>query len=137
MKKLVGLAIVAGMLVASDMPPMPPGMGGSSDKGAKTIKKKSKSNEPKECSSVPPMIYILPPPLEKELKSCKDAFFKPKLELAQKQLSKIIKGIKVKDLKPIKSFDMLYDIKHDQKSTIYCNKTITSCIIDGKITNIK
>jgi hypothetical protein len=136
MKKILGLVIVAGMLMASEMPPMPPGMGGGSDKSVKT-KKKNKSGEPKECNSVPPMIYILPPPLEAELKACKDAFFKPKKELAQKQLSKNIKGIKVKDIAPVKAFDMLYEIKHNQKSKIYCNKTITSCFVDGKLIDIK
>jgi hypothetical protein len=130
MKKLLSLAVLGAYLYASEMPPMPPGMGGKSAK-------KSIQSGIKACDSIPPMIYILPPPLEAELKDCKDEFFKPKIELAQMALSKIVEGIEINDLKPLPQYDMLYKIQHNKKINILCNKSITSCIIDGKVIDLK
>ena len=117
MKKLFFLSIFT-FLFSTElmMPPPIPSIN-------KTQQKRVKNNNlmPKECSTIPPMLIILPPPLEKDLIKCKNEYFKPSKEFVFKKLK-----IRPKEIKAVDGFENLYEIKYN-KNTIYCNKNLSKC----------
>ena len=88
--KLVLIVFSFAFIFADSMPPMPPGFGASatsktdkrSVKDKKTNDFQKKISEIKGCNSLPPMIIFLPPPMEKDLISCRNEYFKPSKEKA-------------------------------------------------------
>ena len=133
--------IAATALLASDMPPMPPGMMDSGKKSAnvqkkdtkqKTKKKGSGFKMPKECSTLPPMIIFLPPPMEVEMRACKNALHLPKKEDALKKLkASYKKDVVIKSIKPVDGFVEVYqiDIEVDKKQkSLFCNGKLEYCI---------
>jgi hypothetical protein len=81
---------------------------------------------PKECEIIPPMLIFMPPPLQEDLRKCKNKLFMPTVDLAKKALSKKYKNIKIKKISIVEGFDELYEIKTD-KGNFYCNKSVTKC----------
>ena len=127
MKKMILASVFTTLsLVASQMPPMPPmppSLGGG-------VKHKSTKNTktPKECDLLPPMVIFLPPPMEAQLDSCKNALYKPKKEFATKQLSKLFKKkIVIKSIKILKKFSKLYRIEY-KDGVVLCNSKVDACI---------
>jgi len=122
MKKYLFLALPI-VLISADMPPMPPmipGIGAPS----KTSKNLQKSNLPKSCEMIPPMIYKLPPPLEKLLTTCKNDLAKPSIKKATK-----IFGKQIKDITSLEGFSQVYKVEFISKKekTLYCNKDLNFC----------
>jgi hypothetical protein len=131
MKKL--LFILPFFLFAENipMPPMPPALPLNQNKNVKVQKNKNKEKStkvkmPKECNIIPPMLIFMPPPLQEDLRKCKNKLFMPSLNLAKKELSKKYKNIKIKKISIVKGFDELYEIKTN-KGIFYCNKNVTKC----------
>jgi flavin-binding protein dodecin len=165
----VSLATVA-LLAQTSMPPMPPMIPmdiqkavESSDKSAKESLKEAKE-ESKElvkkevkkpasaCDSVPPMLHILPPPLQDAVNKCNIEKSTPKKEAVEKKIADHLSrakraNMKVKDVEvdSIKGIDLnLYEIKYTKtitkESTIYCNGSLTQCFkrpLDRAFKNIK
>ena len=135
MKKVVFSLTFASLLLAQSstqlpMPPMPPTMN-IQNSGKKSLPQKpsSKKNNtmPKECEIIPPMLIFMPPPLEKDLRKCKNRIYQPKKNIAQKQLAKLLKKkIQVVSIKPVDGFSQVYEID-TPKEKYYCNKDITKC----------
>jgi hypothetical protein len=134
--------IAATALLASDMPPMPPGMMDSGKKSVsgeqkkdtkqKTKKKGNGFKMPKECSTLPPMIIFLPPPMEVEMRACKNALHLPKKEDALKKLkASYKKDVVIKSIEPADGFVEVYqiDIEVDKKQkSLFCNGKLEYCI---------
>ncbi len=130
MKKVsigVSLSIVLSF-ASSSMPPMPPMPPVIKSTPAKKDVKSKKPQLPKECELLPPMVIFLPPPMEAQLDKCKNEIYKPKIEFAQKQLSKLLKkSVKVKSVTVVKKFSKLYKIVYDG-GTVLCNEKVDACI---------
>lgn len=132
LSRVVALSVLlssSSIVFAQNMPPMPGG--GGAIKGAENLKL------PKECSTVPPMIIFLPPPLEEAYYQCKNSLYLPKKEDAQKSLSKLLKeNIKVTSIDQVNGFTELYSIEIvDSKNIIrsyFCNRFLTKCILNVK-----
>jgi hypothetical protein len=124
-------------LLGVDMPPMPPMI------GVQSKKSNVKNKMPKSCELLPPMLVILPPPLEVQLDKCKNALAKPDIKTAEKVLRKYEnKNIKIKKITPAKGFLKIYKIEYEilpkkskikvlnfkpKRKSIYCNDTMTQC----------
>ena len=52
-----------------------------------TAEKKFRDMLPKECATLPPMLVVLPPPMQADMRQCKNAFHLPKDEATVKALS--------------------------------------------------
>lgn len=127
-KKLLTTFILSTLsLKALDMPPMPPMV--PMDKNTNIKKQKdTKNTQPKSCEMIPPMVIFLPPPMEKQVVKCKNEMFKPKKELVQKQLSKLLKKkIKVKKIEIVEKFNQLYKVTYDG-GEILTNKDVNAFI---------
>jgi len=126
-KGILILFLGAISLVASQMPPMPPMPPSLSGKKTVHISAK-KAAMPKECELLPPMVIFLPPPMEKQLDSCKNKLYKPSKTFAQKRLSKLLnKKIVVKSVKIVKKFSKLYRIKYNG-GVLLCNDKVDACV---------
>jgi hypothetical protein len=117
------------------MPPMPPALPLNQNNDVKVQKNNNKNkNEkrntkvkmPKECSIIPPTLIFMPPPLEADLRKCKNKLFMPTINLAKKELSKKYKNIKIEKISVVDGFDELYAIKTN-KGVFYCNKDVRKC----------
>lgn len=154
---ILGLLGAIGLTAADDFPPMPPGM--MEDNGAQQTKQAEKTPPPKkpatkkssglpqECSNIPPMVVLFPPPMQVEVDQCRNALFLPPKELATKQLEALInKPITVEKVDVAEGFHELYAItfKVDEKvlglfdskssKTLYCNSKVTHCLsVDGTL----
>lgn len=110
------------LLNALEMPPMPPMI----DAGKNT--KKEKRATPKSCDAIPPMVIFLPPPMEKDVVTCKNELFKPKKEFVEKQLSKLFKKkTTIQKIEIVEKFNQLYKITYDG-GVILTNKTVDAFI---------
>jgi len=132
---LVQIFLVHTFLISADMPPMPPMLTNKTDKTSKVNKKtphQIKLSSIPDCSTLPPMIIFLPPPMEKSLIGCRNQYFKPNKSDASKKLSKYYKKkIKVIKVSVVENFRELYKIliKGKKKNYIkYCNKDLSSCL---------
>ena len=165
--------MICSALTANDMPPMPPFMMQQNvDKSTQTQTKSSepvvKSAQPKqsskqpaqgtfknkldsiaECAVLPPMVIFLPPPMEKSLVSCRNEFYKPSIEDANKKLSELYnKTVTVSKIEIVDDFREVYKvyikIEGEQKSSSffdwfeeqpsepgfkYCNANLTHCLL--------
>jgi hypothetical protein len=81
---------------------------------------------PKECEIIPPMLIFMPPPLQEDLRKCKNKLFMPGVEKAKKGFFKKFKNIKIKKISIVKGFNELYEIETN-KGRFYCNKDVTKC----------
>ena len=127
--------MIGSVLVANDMPPMPPFMmQQNADKPTKSqpnnnapIVKSAQSKQPNkqpaqgtfknkldsiaECAVLPPMVIFLPPPMEKSLVSCRNEFYKPSIEDATKKLSKLYKKtVTVSKIEIVDDFREVYKV---------------------------
>ena len=128
-KKILKLStLLTVVLYGVDMPPMPP-MIPTLEKQHTNNKTIKKTTKPKSCELIPPMVIFLPPPMEKELVKCKNEMFKPKKELVQKQLQKLLKKkITINKIEIVKKFNQLYKITYNNNKTILTNKTVDGFI---------
>jgi len=134
MRKL--LLFLPMLLLAKDMsvplmPPMPPMMNFEKEKKKemqpRPKKDEKKSKMPKECEIIPPMLIFMPPPLEKDLIKCKNKFYFPKKDTAQKKLSKLLgKKVQIKSIDIVEGFEGVYKIVTN-KEVYYCNKNLNKC----------
>jgi hypothetical protein len=128
MKKL--LFVMPLFLLAQNlsMPPMPPALPLNENKKIVNKQKKvqQKTTMPKECSVIPPMLIFMPPPLQEDLRKCKNKLFMPNIDLAKRELSKKYKNIKIYNISIVDGFEELYKIKTN-KGILFCNKTVTKC----------
>lgn len=152
---ILALLAAAGLAASDDFPPMPPGMMENGPQETKQAGKapqapvKKKSNGlPEECSNIPPMVVLFPPPMQVEVDQCRDALFIPRKEPATKQLEKLIgKPISIEKIEVAEGFHELYAISFnveekvlgvfESKSykTLYCNSKVTHCLsVDGTLT---
>jgi hypothetical protein len=82
---------------------------------------------PKECEIIPPMLIFMPPPLQEDLRKCKNKLFMPNIKTAKKEFSKKYKkNIKIEKISIVDGFDELYEIKTN-KGNFYCNKDVSKC----------
>lgn len=118
---------------AGSNPPMPP-MSTMQD-GKQEREQKLKAMLPKECQTLPPMLILLPPPMQKEMTSCKNAFHFPKPD--KKGNFQKIFGEKatITNITIVQGFNRLYAVEFtlpswlgEDKKTAYCNSDLTSCI---------
>jgi len=123
-------------------PPMPPSFSipkkNSVHKKEKKVSlkqtaKHKKNSLPKECELLPPMVVLIPPPMEDMLQKCKNTLYKPKKEKAEKNLQKILKkNIIVSKIESIEDFSRVYKITTKKNGIFYCNKAVTACFA-GKV----
>ena len=134
MKKTILILSTATLLFAQNvqMPPMMPPMIPSvkSDK-QNNIKSKDTKKEIKKagaCDMIPPMLHLLPPPLQEALDKCQIEKFFPKEEAVKKYLNN--KKIKYEKLTitPVKDFIRVYKIDLGNKNFLYCNGMMTNCL---------
>ena len=128
--KVILLSVASTVFVhaaeAPPMPPMPPMFSTPAKTATKTVAKKQQT--PDSCQLIPPMVIHLPPPMEKELVNCKNSLFLPKKELAEKNLSKILKKkITVQKIEIVPKFNQLYKITYDG-GVILTNKSVDAFI---------
>jgi len=125
MKKILlflPLFLLASEVTMPPMPPMPPAIKlTKSDKNKKSQKKEKKDILPKECRIIPPMLIFMPPPLEVDLRKCKNRLFMPTIKEVQKKLK-----VKVKKIEIVDGFSELYKIVTNKK-VLFCNKDLTKC----------
>ena len=133
------------------MPPMPPMMQFPPPKSTNTTKPQKPSpkpqpkkeakapSTPKECELLPPMVYMLPPPMEAMLQKCKNALYFPKDKArVTKRLSLLFSNPKVLSIKAVDGFERLYKIDVQigaNTKSLFCNQYITQCI-DGSLLTI-
>ena len=132
-------------LYATDLPPMPPFMQQNGKPSKQEVAKPTTNTKAKEkkwqrtdlnaipaCTSLPPMIIFLPPPMEKELISCRNIYFKPSLQEASAKLSQAFnKKLKVNKIEIVEGFREVYKVhikEKNKKYTRYCNKDMNSCL---------
>jgi len=96
---------------------------------------------PKECSSIPPMILFLPPPLEAELHNCKVALNIPDNNTTSDMLQKNLKKkLTITAIRPLFNSENIFEIEYmakNKKESIICNKTMDSCIKNYERVNLK
>ena len=125
--------VLISKLLSADMPPMPPMM---TSKKSNVSKKQNNQtsfqnrlNKIEGCSTLPPMIIFLPPPMEKSLISCRNEYYKPTIKEASKKLSKLFKKkIKVTKVEIMSKFREVYKVYIKGKKYKYCNKDLNSCL---------
>lgn len=99
-------------------------------------KKSLKDMLPQECATIPPMLVVLPPPMQKDMNRCKNAFHKPKPETVNSNLAAMHgEKVNVTNISALDGFQRLYQIDYtmdgffgEKKKTIYCNETVTQCL---------
>lgn len=138
-------SVCATTLLASEMPPMPPGMMGDSGTQKQSVAKSAGKRQsggfklPEACSGIPPMVVLFPPPMQAEVDKCRNAMGKPTVELAQKNLPELLsKELTVKNVESVEGHIELYKItyvsqegflfKSETESSLYCNPKLTSCV---------
>lgn len=125
MKKL---SLILGLVVLSsalEMPPMPPMLNLNKDLNKSESKK---YDLPESCKMIPPMVILLPPPMEIELNKCKNEMYKPKIDVAAKQLEKLLnKKVTIKKIEIVDKFNQLYKITYDG-GEILTNKDVNAFI---------
>jgi hypothetical protein len=103
------------------MPPMPPGFFDtpkSETKVQKRDKKVVKQEFPKECDVIPPMLFMLPPPLKADLDICTKKLYEPKADILLKNISKLEgKSIEILAVEGLDEFSgSLYKVTYKLKS---------------------
>jgi len=146
MIKELSLLLISTFLIASEMPPMPPIIMGTTKVVKDDVKKEVQKTKrkaptlPKECEALPPMVIFLPPPMEAGLVDCKNALHKPSQEKTTKALKKLLndKALKVNSIDILENFKELYKINIKSgkiNKNLYCNSNLTNCFeIDKFIT---
>lgn len=131
MKKTLLALLVSSFIYGLEMPPMPPMIPIVENTHTEKNNKqppKIKNKTPKSCELIPPMVIFLPPPMEKEVVTCKNELFIPKKEFAQKQLEKLLKKkIKISKIEIVPKFNQLYKITYDG-GEILTNKNVNAFI---------
>lgn len=123
------------LFAASSTPPMPP----MSENAGKTNSKQSlKSTLPTECQKLPPMLVVLPPPMQAEMDKCLNAFHFPRPDYKKNFANLFGEEAKITNITTVNDFIRLYKVDFVTKSwlgettkTVYCNTALTSCI-EGK-----
>jgi|GEM_PF-1566849 len=151
MKKYILMSVVASLLVASEMPPMPPGFFDTPTK--KEVKEEPKkatntqrsvkvaSKMPKECDVVPPMLFMLPPPLQADLDKCTKILYRPSKTKLEASIAKIEKqDINIISIDNLDNFKDVYRVtysfklkdskfkvlnKKEESKSIYTNSSAT------------
>ncbi|MBD3840778.1 MAG: hypothetical protein IE909_02655 [Campylobacterales bacterium] len=129
MTRFVFTSLLSGFIAlnAIEMPPMPPMIPMESTKSTQQ-QNVTKPSMPKSCELIPPMVIFLPPPMEAELVKCKNELFKPKIELVEKNLEKLLKKrVKVQKIEIVEKFTELYKVTYDS-GVILTNKTVDGFI---------
>ena len=90
-----------------------------------------KKKMPSTCRGIPAMLLILPPPLEKDYSKCRSIMHKPSLTFVAKK----IKGTKKVDV--VDGFENLYKITTKNGEVLYCNESVSKCIENGKMLEIR
>ncbi|MGM0519374.1 MAG: hypothetical protein ACQERD_07005 [Campylobacterota bacterium] len=127
MKKLFSILFLCSYLVAQDIqaPPAMPSMEQLKNK-EKTPSKKKSSNS--ACESIPPMLHMLPPPLQNSLDKCQIEKFMP----TKKEVKRYLKTNKIEyksiGIKPAKEFIRVYKIELGNGKRLFCNETVTRCL---------
>ncbi|MEF3192534.1 MAG: hypothetical protein K6347_08355 [Campylobacterales bacterium] len=128
--------LLATLLIACyaiDFPPMPPQIPTESN-SSKSIPTKAPTPKPIDpCDGVPPMLFMLPPPLQADLDQCVNAMKQPKKESVIKNLLPQLNNpkAKVESIEPAEGFVRAYLIKINtgKKSEEYlCNETVQKCL---------
>jgi hypothetical protein len=124
MKKLFFILTISSFMVASaiDMPPSIPML--------QTSQQKSDTNETSKvnsCDMIPPMLHMLPPPLQGELDNCVNTKNQPTIQMVTEYLQKNKMKYKTLTIKPASDFVRLYEIDLGNKKIIYCNEKVTKC----------
>jgi hypothetical protein len=132
MKKVfLSLSLFTYGVYALEMPPMPPMISmKDTNKTVKTETKKgtTKRTTPESCDLIPPMVIFLPPPMEKDVTTCKNELFMPKKDFAAKQLEKLFKKkVKIISIEIVPKFNQLYKITYDG-GVILTNKSVDAFI---------
>ena len=119
-----------------EMPPSPPVLEkviSSKNLKESKLKQKKINDSANECLMVPKGLYLLPPPLIRDLEKCENKIYLPSITDASLSLSEILKkNITVLSIHIVKDFNQLYDLKTNERSYL-CNKSITKCFQKTKI----
>jgi len=125
MKKL--LFVLPVFILAQSSIPMPPAIPSLTPPPSKKVETKSKS----ACAEVPPMLVMLPPPLQNAVTKCENERYTPQNDKVIKVLSKYEnKKIHIIKIKPVEGFVKVYQIKYKIDKgvkRIYCNSSLTKC----------
>ena len=90
-----------------------------------------KQKIPPTCQGIPTMLLILPPPLEKDYSKCRSMVHKPSLSLVTKK----IKDAKKVDV--VDGFENLYKVITKSGKVLFCNESVSQCIENGKMVDLK
>ena len=125
MKRL--LFVLPIFILAQNSIPMPPAIPSLTPPPSKKVGNKQKS----ACEEVPPMLVMLPPPLQDAVTKCENERYTPTNDKVIKVLTKYEnKAVKIIKIKPIEGFVKVYEIKYKSKNRvkrIYCNSSLTKC----------
>ena len=131
-KQIFFTLLISINILAMDMPPMPPSI--PNIKKDISTKNKKVTNS---CDAVPPMLYLLPPPLKSALDSCIAQNNMPKKEFVTKYLKKDIKSIKHLKNSNLYKIDFIQDKKLKNINSIYCNSSLSVCFKTAPISLTK
>lgn len=99
---------------------MIPGMDGPKNPGVS-------KDVPKSCQMIPPMIYKLPPPLEKLVDECKNETNMPADQNIKSVFGKDIKELHIEILEDFSKLYKVFFTRKNQKIVKYCNDTLSYC----------
>lgn len=126
MKKTLLLSIFASLIYAQELQ-MPPSMP-MLDMKKQDSKKQTKTKKMNSCEAIPPMIHMLPPPLQSAVDTCQNEKFMPKKEQVVKYLKKNKIAYKSIEIKPAKDFVRVYNVTLGNGKTLFCNEKVTRCV---------
>lgn len=96
---------------------------------------------PTECQTLPPMLVVLPPPMQAEMDKCLNAFHFPKPDYKKNFGHLYGEDAEITSITTVDSFTRLYKVSYTIQTwlgktskTVYCNTTLTSCIEGNLIT---
>ncbi len=123
MKKLFSLVVLTGLIYAQnlEMPPMIPTIG-AQKQTSNSVKSVSK------CDAIPPMLHILPPPLQEALDACYIEKFMPSQKSVEAYLKKEKIAFKTITVSPVAGFVRVYEINLGNNDKFYCNEKVTHCL---------
>lgn len=127
MKKTLLLLVSSTYLLANSLQ-MPPAMPMLNTDVKKETKNQVQATD--NCASIPPMLHLLPPPLQESLDKCIIDKYTPSEKKVKDYLDK--NKIKYKDIKitPAKDFIRVYKIDLGNNEAIYCNDKMSKCLKD-------
>jgi len=115
MRYIIFFTLFSSLLYANALP-MPPAI------LSIDVKEEKKESKQSVCDTIPPMLQMLPPPLQQAVDACQSETSMPTKEKVENYLdSKNIQFKKI-SIEPMEGFVKLYEIDLGNDKKLYCNE---------------